>query len=104
MLFFHLFQREKVLSLESGKGGPAEISGQVPDPDAFTICQRHCPLNDVFQLADIAGIIIVQQDIEGLGGDLPRLLVEGQAEFLDKMGNQQRDIVFSLGKFRQARW
>ena len=87
----------------AGGGPEAQAQGrrEVPGLHLAAFGQDHGVLHRVFQLPDIAGPGVIQEQAHGLGAELQDLLAPLQGKTAQEMEGQPGDIVFPVPEGRQ---
>ena len=88
-------------SLDSAGAG-ASSAGEVLGADDVVAAQDDGPLHDVFQLPDVAGPGIADEDLEGFRGDaglVPEVFLD---IFFDEVDRQHGDVLPALAQGRQV--
>ena len=75
--------------------------GQVVGQQRIALRQRHPALDEVCQLAHIAGEVVFRQILHRLGVDLAHVLAHQRRKFMQKEIGEQRHVVATLAQRRQ---
>src|SRR5690554_5054363 len=65
---------------------------------SIAVCQNHAPLDDVFQLPNVAWPMIVQAKLEGFVRQAKRALVVFGVELFEEVLRQQRQVLQPLAQ------
>ena len=70
--------------------------------DHLALAQRHRPLHDVGELADVARVGVGGEEPLGLGREAHQRLAELRGEALEEVAEEQRDVLAPLAQGRHA--
>ena len=68
------------------------------------VAQRHGVLDDVLELADVAGIVVLQQQASGGDREAADAAAVQLGELAQEVAHQQRNVLAPLAQRRQRRW
>ena len=72
---------------------PADRLWERLDAEHLPRPQDEGPLDDVFQLADVARPVVLLEQGQRLRGHAPHFAAERLAEFLEEVGDEERDVI-----------
>ena len=78
---------------------PARCSGQVRGRDHVAAGQHHRAVDEVLELAHVAGVVVLQEEVHRLAGDAAGLALVGEAP--QEVVDQERDVLAPLAQRRQ---